>query len=370
MSSIQSFLHIVSKDRLLSALIVLALILIFLQQPSPRELTHAVDWPTIAILSALLVLTRGFMISGVMRVWGQSMLYRMSHVRQLALSLVVASIVLSMLMTNDVALFVVVPFTLGLSRLARLPTAELVVFEALAVNAGSLMSPIGNPQNILLWQQSGLSFLDFFLQMAPLGLLTCALLVLLVWWRLRPDPIVFHSAQDDSASSPRLAWLCACLLVLFVIAVEYKLALPGLLLVLAWIGYRDWQLVWRAGWSLILVFVLMFVNIYLVSQLVWVEWLLAWLGERSVLIHLVSAALLSQVISNVPATMLMLESVPASTALAYGVNVGGFGLAIGSLANLIALRMSGQPGVWKLFHYYAVPFLSVSLLIASSLVWI
>lgn len=370
MSSMKRFFQALIQDRLLSALIVSALILMLSLRPSPRQLFHAIDWPTIAILSALLVLTRGFMISGVLRVWGQSMLQRMSHVRRLALFLVLASIVLSMLMTNDVALFVVVPFTLGLVRLARLPTAELVVFEALAVNAGSLMSPIGNPQNILLWQQSGLTFLEFFLQMAPLGLITCALLFLLVCWRLRPDPIVFESTQTAVASYPRLAWLCGLLLLIFVVAVEYGLTLPGLLLVLAWIGLRDWQLVVRAGWSLIAVFLLMFVNVYLVSQLPWMNALLAWLSERSDIMHLLTGALLSQLISNVPATMLMLESVPASTALAYGVNVGGFGLAVGSLANLIALRLSGEPGVWRLFHCYAVPFLLVSLLIANSLVWI
>ena len=368
MSSIQRFLRALIKDRLLLALAVLALLLAWYRTPSPSELIQAVDWPTIAILSALLVLTRGFMISGVTTAWGKSMLHRLSHVRQLAVGLVAASIVLSMLLTNDVALFVVVPFTIGLSRLARLPTAELVVFEALAVNAGSLMSPIGNPQNILLWQQSGLSFVDFFLQMLPLGLMTCALLFCLVWWRLRPDPIVFEPTEGVTAVYPRLAWLSLVLLALFVVAVEYKLALPGLLLVIAWMGWRDWQLVVRAGWSLIVVFVLMFVNIYMVSQLAWVESCLIWLSNGAGWLHLLSGALLSQLISNVPATMLMLETVPASKDLAYGVNVGGFGLAIGSLASLIALRMYGQPGVWRLFHCYAIPFLLVSLLIASSLV--
>lgn len=368
MSSIRPFLQAVIKDRLLLALMLLACILAWHHGPSASELVRAVDWPTIAILSALLVLTRGFMISGVMTVWGKSMLHRMSHVRQLALFLVTASVVLSMLMTNDVALFVVVPFTIGLSRLARLPTAELVVLEALAVNAGSLMSPIGNPQNILLWQQSGLSFVDFFVRMAPLGLAICVLLFLLVWWRLRPDPIEFQPTEGVTIFYPRLAGLCVVLLVLFVLAVEFKLALPGLLLVITWMGWRDWQLVVRAGWSLIVVFLLMFVNIYMVSQLAWVESFLTWLSTGTDLFHLVCGAFLSQLISNVPATMLMLESVPASIELAYGVNVGGFGLAIGSLANLIALRMYGQAGVWRLFHFYAVPFLLISLLIAISLV--
>ncbi|MBI3311072.1 MAG: anion transporter, partial [Serratia liquefaciens] len=67
---------------------------------------------------------------------------------------------------------------------------------------------------------------------------------------------------------------------------------------------------------------------------------------------------LSQVISNVPATILMLNYVPSSPLLAYAVNAGGFGLAIGSLANLIALRMAGERKIWLKFHYFSLPLLA------------
>jgi Na+/H+ antiporter NhaD/arsenite permease-like protein len=55
--------------------------------------------------------------------------------------------------TNDIALFIVVPLTLGLHGMASLPTTRLVIFEALAVNAGSVLTPMGNPQNLFLWQR-------------------------------------------------------------------------------------------------------------------------------------------------------------------------------------------------------------------------
>ena len=367
-SMLQSGWRVLRKDRLLTTLMLSAIVLVFHLKPTGSSLVSAVDWPTIAILSALLVLTRGLMVSGVFDAWGKSMLHHTAHLRQLALGLVLASILLSMLLTNDVALFVLVPFTLGLARLARLPTAELIVLEALAVNAGSLMSPIGNPQNILLWQQSGLSFIDFFLLMLPLGLITCLMLLLVTWWRMRPLPIAFKPGESKIATYPRLAWRCMTLLVLFLLTVEHKLPLVGLILVIALMGWRDWQLVVGAGWSLILVFVVMFVNVSLLSQLGGVDQILQWAGDASSMSALLIAALLSQLISNVPATMLLLESNPVSTALAFGVNAGGFGLALGSLANLIALRMHPEPGIWRMFHYYSVPFFFVSLLIASSLV--
>jgi di/tricarboxylate transporter len=72
---------------------------------------------------------------------------------------------------------------------------------------------------------------------------------------------------------------------------------------------------------------------------------------------------LSQVISNVPATILLLNYVPSSALVAYAVNAGGFGLAIGSLANLIALRMAGDRRIWLRFHYYSLPFLAWAALV-------
>ncbi len=77
---------------------------------------------------------------------------------------------LSTFLTNDVALFIIVPLTLTLRKLCEIPVSRLIIFEALAVNAGSLLTPIGNPQNILLWGRSGLSFAAFTWQMAPLAL--------------------------------------------------------------------------------------------------------------------------------------------------------------------------------------------------------
>ncbi|STM21018.1 transporter [Escherichia coli] len=91
---------------------------------------------------------------------------------------------LSTFLTNDVALFIVVPLTITLKRLCEIPVNRLIIFEALAVNAGSLLTPIGNPQNILIWGRSGLSFAGFIAQMAPLAgamMLTLLLFVLVLF---------------------------------------------------------------------------------------------------------------------------------------------------------------------------------------------
>jgi di/tricarboxylate transporter len=108
-------------------------------------------------------------------------LRRFATERRLAMFMVLAAALLSTFLTNDVALFIVVPLTITLKRLCEIPVNRLIIFEALAVNAGSLLTPIGNPQNILIWGRSGLSFAGFIAQMAPLAGAMMLTLLLLCW---------------------------------------------------------------------------------------------------------------------------------------------------------------------------------------------
>src|SRR5690606_17274235 len=94
---------------------------------------------------------------------------RLRDVRALAFTLVLLAAALATVLTNDVALFLVVPLTLAIDRVARIPRQRLVIFEALAVNAGSAFSPIGNPQNLLLWQHSGSGFFGYVTMLLPIG---------------------------------------------------------------------------------------------------------------------------------------------------------------------------------------------------------
>ena len=138
-----------------------------------------VDWPTIAALTGLLALTKGLETSGAMHWLGHRLIGFMATERAAALCLVLAAALLSTVLTNDVALFVVVPLTLGVCRITNMPATRLIVFEALAVNAGSALTPIGNPQNLFLWQLSKVSFGQFVLHMLPLVALLMLVLLLL-----------------------------------------------------------------------------------------------------------------------------------------------------------------------------------------------
>jgi di/tricarboxylate transporter len=347
-------------DRLLQILLAALLLLALLSAAPLLSYPALVDWPTIAALTGLLALTKGLELSGALAWLGHRLIAAMATERRAALLLVIASVLLSTVLTNDVALFVVVPLTLGVCRLTAIPAARLVVFEALAVNAGSALTPIGNPQNLFLWQLSQVSFGGFVAHMLPLAALLTVLLLALTAASFKARPISVSDQQPHGALDHRLLWTALLLYVPFLIATDLHHAGAALLAVLALMAMLRPAVLARLDWGLLLVFILMFIDLRLVAGLAPVKAVIAGLGLDTPS-HLYFAGIgASQVISNVPAAIALAAYSNDWQTIAYAVSVGGFGTAVGSLANLIALRMVKESGAWTLFHMYAMPFLLVA----------
>lgn len=136
------FMQRFARDHLLQALLLLTVALAILDPRAPRAYLQWLDLPTLAGLCGLLILTQGVCASGHVQRFAMHLVAHLYNVRVLAFALVLLSAALATLLTNDVALFLVVPLTLAIDRIARIPRQRLVIFEALAVNAGSTFSPI------------------------------------------------------------------------------------------------------------------------------------------------------------------------------------------------------------------------------------
>lgn len=345
-------------DRFFQVLLIGLLVLPAISALPLRAVPQLVDGATLAALTGLLLLTKGLELSGVLQRLGQRLVAAMPSERAVALSLVLAAAGLSTVLTNDVALFVVVPITLGVCRMTPLPATRLVVFEALAVNAGSALTPIGNPQNLFLWQLAKVPFGEFVRHQLPLVALLMGGLVVLTMLAFRRRGVrgatVEHLPLDR-----RLLGLSLSLYLPFLLAAEHGHApeAAGVLLVL-FVVLRP-RAVLELDWGLLLVFALMFIDLRLLAQLPVVQSAMAGLDLHDPW-HLYLASIgASQLVSNVPAAIALAEYTGDWRVMAYGVNVGGFGLMVGSLANLIALRMSGDRRAWRLFHAVSVPALGV-----------
>lgn len=293
----------------------------------------------------------------------RSVLGRVGTERSLALVLVFMAAGLSTVITNDVALFVVVPMTLSLRAYGEAPVAKLVIFQALAVNAGSALRPMGNPQNMFLWQYSGASAGGFVLAMVPVVAIMMAGLVLLTFFSFRSRPLVLHQRHRREIRVPLLLVSLALYVPCLALAGAGQPEL-GLLLVLIPFAAVFRSALARVDWALLAILALMFIAFRLVADLPFLREVLDGpILAEPVGLFLAGAAL-SQFLSNVPAAIVLAEYSADWRTIAWGVSVGGFGTAVASLANIIALRMLGERRAWWTFHLYAVPFLLAAALAA------
>ncbi len=344
---------------LLWLLAAVAVLFAFLRPRAPMDWLKLVDWQTVGALAGLLAITQGVEKSGMLQAAAQRLLARTHSQRSLALLLTASAALLSALVTNDVSLFLLVPLTRVLASQAHLPLARLVVLEALAVNAGSALTPIGNPQNLYLWHRSGESFVGFMGMMLPTVAVMLFWLFAAAWLLVPRTPIALKPETEAAPVQPRLLALAGVLFIGFVVALDRHWLLAGLGVVFAVFLLTYPRVLKGIDWALLAIIALMFVDLRQLAELPAVQSLLNhWPiteGWRAYLAAIVA----SQLISNVPAAILLDGHVRDLPALAAGVSVGGFGCVLGSLANLIALRLAKLPHGLREFHRISIPFLLV-----------
>ncbi|MDR5803592.1 SLC13 family permease [Caballeronia sp. LZ001] len=358
----------VSKEPVLAILVLALGVLQVVHPRSWASLPGLVDWQTVLTLAGLLILTKAIELSGFLMWAAHRLVHHIHGERGLALLLVALAAALSTVLTNDVALFAVVPLALSLHRLAPLPIKRLVIVIALSVNAGSILTPLGNPQNLFLWQTSGVSFGAFVWALLPLcavlmlmlGAVTCAM--------FRNAPLDLSGDAEEHGVDRVLCGVSVLAFAGFVALADAHHAGPGLaVLAVAFLLWRP-EVVLKIDWLLLLIFMLMFVVLRSAAALPAIHGFIAQLGIGTPMRAYAAGAVLSQAISNVPAAIVLAEFSKDWRALAFGVSVGGFGVAIGSLANLIAVRLSGEKGMWGPFHLVSIPFWFVAALVGWALI--
>jgi Na+/H+ antiporter NhaD/arsenite permease-like protein len=329
----------------------------------PQPLIRYQRWlqlPTLSGLLGLLIAIQGIRDSGLVQRMAGMLVARMHSLRGVGLLLVSMTAVLSMVLTNDVSLFLVVPLTVAIGGMSNLPVLRMAVLEALAVNAGSTLSPIGNPQNLLIWQHAQIPFLQFVGSMLPAAAVMFVLIAALTWIWLPKDRVELQADRlDGHGISVSLALLSLISLAMMVLMMEHGHAPLGVALLVLPFALFSWRSLLSIDWLLMATFATIFLGLGHFAALPLVSRALDHIDFNQPLSLYLSGIVSSQLISNVPATVLLLDRGPSAMALAVAVNVGGFGVVIGSLANLIALRLAKQPHAMRLFHEVSIPFLLV-----------
>lgn len=355
-------------DPVLAAALALALISTFFVPPSLAYVEY-IDFHVLALLFSLMLVVAGLQKSGAFTLITDKLLERVKSTRSLAAVLVGVCFFTSMLITNDVALITFVPLSLMLlgqekdEKLLML----VVVLQTIAANLGSGLTPLGNPQNLYLYSLSGMSLGEFFSVMLLPTLLSAILLTGAVML-IRPREIT-QSKSNDAGGEVTLKKLLPWLL-LFGLCMLAVLHLVHYLVMLAIVSVAvillDRSLLRKADYGLLLTFVGFFVFIGNVKNIPAVSDVLSSLVTGR---ELGVGVLLSQVISNVPAAMLLSGFTENYSALLVGVNLGGLGTLIASMASMISYKIyAAAPGVragkyFALFTGLNVLFLAILLLI-------
>ena len=308
-----------------------------LLNPPSAEYLGFVDVRVLVLLFCLMAVVAGLQGCGVFAVLAQKLLRGERSLPLLSLALVLLPFFSAMLVTNDVALITFVPFAILvlnlIGRQERL--AYLVVLQTLAANLGSMATPVGNPQNLYLYARYSLSAGDFFAAMIPLtvisliGLAAAALLVRRETIRVSfPEPAQLRRPGCAAALG---GLFVVCLLCVFHVIGHWVL----LAIVLAAVLVLDRSLLRRVDYALLLTFVCFFIfagNIGANPTLR--GWITGVLAQNTAL----TAGAASQIISNVPAAVLLSGFTEDWKGLLLGTNLGGLGTPIASLASLISLR--------------------------------
>ena len=203
------------RDVVLTIAILLAVLSAFFVPPSPAYLSY-IDWDTLCLLFSLMAVMKGFQQEGFFQSMGSALLRRAASTRRMVLVLVFLPFFCSMAITNDVSLITFVPFGLAVLKLAQQEelAVPLVALQTLAANLGSMLTPMGNPQNLYLYSRSGMGFGELCAVMLPYVLLSgICLLGLSV---LRPSHPNAPPSGEYPAHEPRRLWMwghgfsCAC----------------------------------------------------------------------------------------------------------------------------------------------------------------
>ena len=318
-------LEFFKKETVLCCAAVLALASMAFVPPDAVYLSYP-DYRTLALLFCLMAVVGGFQSIGVFTLLGQKLLAGAGNVRRLSSVLVFLCFFSSMIITNDVALITFVPFTILVFRMTGKEKNLLksTVLETIAANLGSMATPVGNPQNLYLYSISGISMSEFLGAVLPYTVLAAALLCAVLFFekkeRIRVEVSMGALNLPVKIFFRRLG-LYLGLLILGVVAAAVYLC--------------DRKILKEIDYMLLLTFLCFFVFIGNVKRIDQVSSLLMSMIQGR---ELLTGILVSQIISNVPAAILLSGFTEQIVPLLTAVNLGGLGTLIASLASLITYK--------------------------------
>ena len=316
-----------NKETVFSISLILAIVSCFFVKPKINYLNY-INWDTIILLFIIMIIVEVLKNLAIFELLVRKLLNRAENTRGLVFVLVFICFFSSIFITNDVSLIIFVPFSiLALKKIDRLDLIVLTVsLQTIAANVGCMILPIGAPHNIVMYTFSNISFASFFLILLPYMGLSVIFLLILMFFIPKDNIILPNFSHVDLNST----------------------------------GFFK-RIFFGVDYYLLLTFIFLFILIGNLENISFLNSLFRhWIIGNEVIWGVVS----SQVISNVPAAMLLSGFSTNYEAIIVGINIGGFGTLIASMANLISFKiLAREYGQFKIRYLIIFTVLNLVLLV-------
>lgn len=329
----KTLIPILKKEALLIIASLLAIITSFFSLPK----IEYIDFKVLVLLFDLMIVVAAFKKLKIFDALAISVLSKCTSYRSISFTLVFLTFFAAMVITNDVALITFVPLTLIVANKAKINSLKIIIFQTLAANLGSSLTPMGNPQNLFIYSFFNINPLEFFKITLPLVIISILFLVALII-RLNKTrlPLKLDMVKIENKRDVLLYSILFAIIILSVFhLVDYRLTL---ILTVLMIFILDRELFIKVDFSLLLTFIAFFIFIGNISSIEVVKNLMSKLLSSEISTY-TSAILTSQIISNVPSTILISPFTEFYPELLLGVNIGGLGTIIASLASVISYKL-------------------------------
>lgn len=373
--------NILKKDIVLSISVILAVLSMFVILPD-KEYIGYIDYRTLAILFSLMAVMEGVKQMGVFETIAHALVARCKNINSLVMILVMLCFFGSMLITNDVSLITFIPLTITVfnmlsDKVRSCWLITVVIMQTIAANLGSMLTPIGNPQNLYLFTLSGMSLTEFLKLMLPLSLVS--LVVIILWILVKSfiadkksdfdDGIDFKIDLNDKEYSRKLFVMYTMLFLLCLLTVARVVPVQvTLIVVILMIVIFDRKVLYKVDYPLLFTFTALFIFIGNVGRVgAFSDFLASVINGR----EMYTAIAGSQIMSNVPAAILLTGFTDNIKMLILGTNIGGLGTLIASMASLISFKyIIREKGCIKgryisLFTVYNLMFLIILILFVN-----
>ena len=327
------FIEFVKKECVLVIAVTLAILSSTISMPKMSY----IDFKVLILLFNLMIVVSAFKELKVLDSIAIGLLKKCSSYTSISLALVFITFISSMIVTNDVALITFVPLSIVIARKANINVLKIVIFQTLAANLGSSFTPMGNPQNLFIYSFYNLSPIDFFKITLPIVVLAVLFLALLIFKDKKMN--LSLDLEDVKIDNKRDVYLFSGLFLVILLSVfhviDYKFTF---IITVIMVLILNKNLFSQVDYFLLITFIGFFIFVGNISTMDVVKnFMEVILGSPKS--TFLSSILYSQVISNVPATMLLSGFTTHFKELLLGVNIGGMGTLIASLASVISYKI-------------------------------